>query len=236
MAFDASISINRVGLGRPARLKPTARNWSKVLAELQEGKLDTLGYASFAPNRREYQLAVWFQLGHEANRRSGIDALFSNDSMSLDVDPRLLRQGTVTVQMCTRLLRKAWERLHGIYGFADVFASRRTGLAAGWEEQEASMALRAKIGRYEVSSPRVDVRSKVPDAYWLNFLNGSHVEQLGGVERMRAKLPAAQIKPLPHDGLSIQLSTSPLYDSTRAWQADHAALARVLAPLLPERP
>lgn len=230
--FDGKLTANRVGRFQPRDLKPTARNWSKVRSEIGEGKVSTLVYGSLAPNGHDWQVGVAFHMFNELNRRRDPVSEWHHDSMGFWVEHTLLQGGTVTLAMCSRLMQQVWEKLQGVYGFADMFITHRTGRVSPNQEPIAARVMRAKLWSSKVMLPAIDLRTKVRDAYWLNFLNATHVETLSGIDQIKTSLPAAQIAPLAHGGVSIQIAASPIYDSTEAWQADHAALENVLAPIL----
>lgn len=233
ICFNGKLTANRVGRFQPRDLKPTTRNWSKVRSEIREGKVSTLVYGSLAPNGYDWQVGVVFHMFNELNRRRDPTSEWHHDSMGFWVEHTLLQEGTVTLAMWLHVMQRAWERLQGVYGFADMFIIHRTGRVSPNQGPIAAQAMRAKLWGSKAMLPTVNLRTNAPDAYWLNFLNATHIETLGGIGQIKAGLPAAQMKSLAHGGMSIQISPSPIYDSTEAWQADHFALKKVLAPILP---
>jgi hypothetical protein len=226
----AAIQLERL---RPRYLKPTERNWSRVLGEIREGQLATFGFGSLAPDG-DSQLGVWFQLHGQRNRQRSSSGWLHYNTVTFDIAPCLVENGSFTTEMIRNLLLQAWSKLDGVYGFADVFATHRTGLVSPDERQRAARTLAAKIFR-GVDVIRSDPQAHVPDAYWLNFLNHTHLEVLGGVDSLTSRLPNADIRPLPKHGASIQISRSPMYDLVEEWKRDHEQLNAVLAPLVVER-
>jgi hypothetical protein len=177
-------------------------------------------------------LGIAFHMFSELDRQRDPASGRHSDNVNLWVGQTLLRDGTVTLDMCYEFMRGAWEKLGGAYGFADMFITHRTGRVSPLEEKEAPYVMKANVYTSKVMLPGADLRSRAPDAYWLNFFNASHVQAIGGAEHTRSQLPKAHVGSLAHGGLSIQISPSPIYDSLAEWQADHLALEKVLAPIL----
>lgn len=229
LSFDREITANRVSdRFRQRRLKSTARNWAKVRRELQAGAISTLyfdtttkGYASVA-----------FQMFHVLNNRSKEYISEGYDSVSFLLEDRLIRGQIVDLSKCVHFLKQSWQMLNGIYGFLDVFVSNRRGSMLPHVVQEAAGHFRAKAYNSFVSSPKANLHTHVPDAYWANFLNTDHAKAIGGLESVRSRLSEAIVLPLAHNGLFVQISPSPLYEQYDEWRFDHDELEQLLVPIL----
>lgn len=233
LPLNSELVANRIGPFRLRKLKPNPRNWSKVQSEIQEGQISTLVFGSIRPE--DQLLTIAFHMGNEIDRKQPSSRDWFHDSVGLLVADALLKSGTVDLEMCRNLIHQAWVELSGVYAFADMFVSHRTGRVSPWKRPLAARVARAKPGSYEVGQPTIDLRTHVPDAYWLNFLNATHLKTLGGVDSLKTRLPNADIRPLPYNGASIQISPSPIYESLEQWEADHESLKTVLAPIIVER-
>jgi len=55
----------------------------------------------------------------------------------------------------------------------------------------------------------------VRSAFWASFLNGRHIERLGGIDRLRS-VPMFRVAPLANDGALVVLAASPVDDTDRA--------------------
>ena len=235
LPINLELTANRIGPFRLRKLKPNPRNWSKVQSEIEEGQISTLVFGSI--RSEDMLLLIAFHMGNEIDRKQPSSRDWFHDSVGLLVADALLKSGTVDLEMCRKLIHQAWVELSGVYAFADMFVSHRTGRdwASPWKKPLVARAMRAMPGSYEVGRPAIDLRVHVPDAYWLNFLNATHLKALGGVDSLKSKLPNADIRPLPYGGASIQISPSPIYESLELWESDRAQVKKVLAPIVVQR-
>lgn len=233
--LNSEITANQHKRYQPRELKPTARNWTKVRKELQAGELSTLLFGSLAPNGT-MQLGIAFHMSSELDRRRDPTAGRHADCVHLWVGHKLIRDGTVTLGMCEEFMQTVWEKLEGAYGFADMFITHRTGRVSPLEENEAPYVMKAHVYTSKVMLPSVDLRRRVPDSYWLNFLNAEHLAMLSNIEQfernLQVRLPQARVRKLPRAGVAIQISPSPIYDDVSVWQGDHDALTELLTPIL----
>jgi hypothetical protein len=229
--FDDTVTANPLGSFRQRRLQPNPRNWAKVRSELQSGQISTLAFGSSTVDGRDLQIDIAFHLSNAARRTRWPNSEELCDSMSISIAASALH--STTLAACQQIMRKAWEEFGAAYAYADMFTSHQTGLVSPWVEPIAARTLKAHLRTSHTDLPGIDLRSYVPDAYWLNLLNASHVDRLGGIEQIKAKLPGEMIlEPLAHDGLAITISRSPLYGAIENWSADHWALRQVLEPIV----
>jgi hypothetical protein len=232
--FDGKLTANPLGSFKQRRLLPNQRNWAKVRLELQAGQVSTLTFGSLRSDRRDWQLGVAFQLFNAPQRLKHPHTEGLHDLMDIWIDSSVVQQ--TSLDACWHVMYKAWERLNASYAYADVFISHHSGAGSPLEEPIAERALKAKLWTWKASRPGIDLRSNVPDAYWLNFLNASHVDRLGGIEQIKAKLPSEMsLEPLVPDGLAITISPSPIYERIERWETDHAILRQMLEPLIVNR-
>ncbi|MCP4089015.1 MAG: DUF3396 domain-containing protein [Gammaproteobacteria bacterium] len=224
-----SFVANRLEQTKPRILKPTKRNWEKILTELRQGRLYNLGYNTTSMDGRTLFI-VSLSLNGEKWREINPSSVINYDSLWLVVNLQLLLDGIVDLKTLQDIMVWTWETLSGVYGFADKFISHSLGAVSPKQERAAEQALIAK--RWQVNTLRGDPKLYVPDAFWLNYLNASHIQTLGGLNQVRQRLPTAEIIALPNGGASIRISPSPLYESRDEWESDHANLKEVLLPIL----
>ena len=232
--FDDTVTANPLGSFRQRRLQPNPRNWAKVRSELQSGQISTLAFGSSTADGRDLQIDIAFHLSNAARRTRWPNSEELCDSMSISIAASALHSATLAA--CQRIMRKAWEEFGAAYAYADMFTSHQTGIVSPWVEPIAARTLKAHLWTSHTESPGIDLRSYVPDAYWFNLLNASHVDRLGGIEQVNATLPSeVSLELLAHNGLAITISPSPIYERIEGWETDHAILRHMLEPVIVSR-
>ena len=103
----------------------------------------------------------------------------------------------------------------------------------GIDKIYAQTARHIPISQFDdIFRTRVDhYRSRVKGAFWLNILNPSHVEALGGVESIETEARPYLIQEFPHDRVMIQVTPSPIVGDTPENREAFTRLRRLLKPI-----
>lgn len=104
----------------------------------------------------------------------------------------------------------------------------------GIDKIHAQTARHIPISQFDdIFRTRVDhYRNRVKGAFWLNILNPSHVEALGGVESIEMEARPYLIQEFPHDRVMIQVTPSPIVSDTPENREAFTRTRRLLKPIM----
>lgn len=125
--------------------------------------------------------------------------------------------------------KRAFETLGGTYAYSGVrIASRSSSLVA-----KVINATIDSIPLGDFFDVNIDsqFQERVKGAFWANFLNARHVEQIGGAQEVRQTAPCHQVAELGQGGLVLILSPNPVWQDEAKEASRYARLRQYLAPI-----
>jgi hypothetical protein len=132
----------------------------------------------------------------------------------------------------TRLLQfaiRAFAELHASYGYAGLRVTATESNLVNKIINESMGSI--PIGDFFDLNIESEFRDRIKGAFWANFLNANHVNQLGGESIVRQSAPCERIAPLADGGLLLQLKVDPLIRDREQEEVLYRRLRDYLSPI-----